>query len=174
VGQDWSGLVARAEELWSSQVDRQIAAAIEDKNQALADSLVAQKALNAAQREADQESFRDDAAVQRAINDARARGDNRGAQALEDAEQLRKMRDDYAMNGMTADQADSDFAASLMAQAANRMPGIVTDSRAAVGGGGGAFQGRDPILAAQERATRAAETANGLLREIRDRLPDED
>ena len=25
-GQDWSGLVARAEELWSSQVDRQIAA----------------------------------------------------------------------------------------------------------------------------------------------------
>lgn len=26
-GQDWSGLVARAEELWSSQVDRQIAAA---------------------------------------------------------------------------------------------------------------------------------------------------
>jgi hypothetical protein len=157
-----------------ADLDRQIAAAIEDKNQALSDSLVAQKALNAAQREADQESFRKDAAVQRAIDDARARGDNRGAQALEDAERLRKMREEYAAAGMTSGQADADFATSLMAQAAGRMPGIVSDSRASIGGGGGTFQGRDPILAAQERSARGIETANGLLREIRDRLPDED
>lgn len=97
--------------------------------------------------------------AERKKNAALARGDWKGARAVDDAEALRARIDRYAGLGLSAEQATKDFRASLVAEAANRTPPTVADSMASVGGGGGVYSGANPVLQAQERATRAAEQA---------------
>jgi colicin import membrane protein len=125
--------------------------------------------------------FARDRGVDRQANAARIRGDFKGARAIEDAKALDDMISDYEANGMTEDQARKDFQAAILAQAAGKMPGTVADSKAAIGGGGGAFSGQDPVVAAQERVRLAVEAHTNIqkdntniLKDIRDYLRPED
>lgn len=100
--------------------------------------------------EAEQSKFRADRAVDRAANNALINNDRKAAKALQDAAELAKVRDEYAANGLSREQADADFASSVRAQAMQQAPRIVADSLQRVGGGGGSA-GADPMLAAQKR-----------------------
>lgn len=130
---------------------------------------------------AEREAGRREIERERAINSARANGDRKGAQAIEDAGALQSLIERYDGLGLSADQARADFTQGLIADAAGQRPNIVASSTQAIGGGGFAYQGRDPMLAAEERAQRSREQAlkevtesKALLRDIRDKLSQED
>jgi len=130
---------------------------------------------------AEREAGRRDVLRERARNSALARGDRKGAAALEDAAAMQAQRERYASLGFSAKEADADFRAAALEDAAEKTPGTVSSSLASIGGGGGVFQGRDPLAAAMERAQRAQEqtaretaASAALLREIRDGMKDDD
>ncbi len=110
----------------------------------------------------DQAKFRAGVAVDRAANNATINKNSKAAQAIRDADEIRKLQDQYQANGMDPAQAQADWSRSIMAQAAQAAPRIVSDSSQSVGGGGGSF-GSNPILAAQQRVQRAIEAGNNLL-----------
>lgn len=129
---------------------------------------------------AEREAGRREVEREREKNAALARGDRKDAQALDDSAALRAQRDRYAALGLSTEQADADFRASLLADAMGRNPSVVASSLASIGGGGGAYQGQDPMVSAMERANRAQEqtaretaAAAALLREIRNQLGDD-
>jgi len=144
----------------------QILRAYEDGDDALARTLETRKRLNEEERAKERRDFAQDRGVDREANAALIGGDKKGAQAIRDAEELRKMREQYATMGMSPEQAKADFEQNILAQAAGKTPSIVTDSRQSVGGGGGAFQGADPILRAQERIARLNERMVDALNRI--------
>lgn len=109
----------------------------------------------------------------RARNAALVRGDRKGAQAVEDSAALRQKIDEYAALGLSPKQARDDFRAELFAQAAGQAPGIVADSRQAIGGGGGANQGADPVLRAQDRVARLNERMLDVLGRIEAKMDDD-
>lgn len=152
-----------------------------DGNAVLAEALTLEAAMIVARKAAADAKFKADRDADARADDAAIRGDKKGAQAIRDAKDLRALQKEYEANGMTAAQATADFQRALVADAAGRQPQILADSMAAIGGGGNAFQGVDPAIAAQERATRAAEqaakdaaAARALLAEIRDNTREED
>lgn len=100
--------------------------------------------------EADKAKARGDIAVERAGNNAILNRNPEAAQALQDAAELSKLRDQYEKIGLTSGQADSDFAQRIRAGAMQAAPRLVADSLQRVGGGGGSA-GSDPMLAAQMR-----------------------
>lgn len=103
-------------------------------------------------------------ASERESNRAASRGDEFGARAATDANDLERLRSEYAALGLSRDQADSDFADRIMAEA-NRGQRIVADSKQSIGGGGG-FGGANPMLMAQQRIQAAAEAHTRLLETI--------
>ena len=116
-----------------------------------------------AEANANRKQFQDERALERAKDNATVNGSKRAAQALDDARELKRLRDEYAANGLTAGQADADFALSLRAQAKSAQPRIVADSLQSIGGGGGSYSGGNPMLEAARRAEAARKTANDLL-----------
>lgn len=161
------------------EFDKAIALAEVERNDAQTpeDRQAAQDKIDALN--AEREAGRREVRRERERNAALSRRDRKSAQAMEDADAMRAQRERYSALGLSAREADADFRASLLAQAAGKKPALVADSRAAIGGGGGVFQGADPLLSAIERANRAQdqiakETAAAavLLREIRDRITD--
>lgn len=159
------------------EFDKALALAQVERNQAEApeDVQAAQNKIDALL--AEREEGRRGVETDRKRNSALMRGDKKGAQAIDDAAALREQINRYDGLGLSKEQATADFQSSIMAQAAGQTPGIVTDSKQAVGGGGGVFQGQDPVLAAQQRSMRAQEQAakdgtesRKILGDIRDLL----
>lgn len=130
---------------------------------------------------AEREAGRREVEVQRRRNAASARGDRKGAQAIDDAVTMREQIERYAALGLSEEDAKRDFRGSIIGEVTGRQPNVITDSLQSVGGGGGAYQGPSPIVAAQERATRAMEqlvrdsaALRGLLTDIRDSVRKDD
>jgi hypothetical protein len=115
--------------------------------------------------EAERAKGRAEIAVDRAKNNAVIKGNSRAAQALQDNTDLAKMRADYEAKGLTAKDANSDWAAGIKAQAVSVQPRIVADSMQSIGGGGGSYGG-DPMLAAQQRIAEAGAQALAVQRLI--------
>jgi hypothetical protein len=115
--------------------------------------------------EAERAKGRAEIAVNRAKDNAQIRGDSKGAQALQDNADLARMRAEYEAKGLTSQQADSDFALGIKAQAAQVQPRIVADSMQSIGGGGGSY-GSDPMLAAQQRIAESNAIQQEYLRII--------
>jgi hypothetical protein len=113
-----------------------------------------------------QNEFKGNAAVERAANDAAIKGDKRGARAIRDADELRKLQKDYKDKGMTAEQATADFTKSLVADAAGRSQNVVATSLQSIGGGGGFSAGGDPVRQAQERSLKAQQELVKLNQDI--------
>lgn len=122
--------------------------------------------MRIAEANASRKQFQDERALDRARDNATVNGNKKAAQALDDARELKKLRDEYAANGLTAGQADADFALNLRAQAMAAQPRIVADSLQSIGGGGGSYGGGNPMLEAAKRADAARATANNLLKII--------
>ena len=108
---------------------------------------------------------RKNAGLERAANDQTIAGSPNQAQALRDNAERAKMQAEYEDAGMTAQQADSDWAANIKAQATGKTPRIIADSLQAIGGGGGSA-GTDPMLAATERIRLATTTNSAYLQRI--------
>ena len=104
-------------------------------------------------------------AIDRAKNNEQINRNPRAAQALQDVADREKLRAEYEAKGLTTADADSDFAASIKAQAAQTAPRIVADSLQSIGGGGGSA-GSDPMLAAQVRIEKINTTQAEYLRII--------
>lgn len=155
-----------------AQLEEQIAQATRDRNDELAEALTLQAAMVIATKAAADAKFARDRKVERDANAALIRGDTKGAQAIRDAAALREMEQDYAKNGMSPEQAKADFQQNILAQAAGQAPSIVADSKQAIGGGGSAFQGRDPVLRAQERIARLNEQIRDGIVEMNAKLED--
>jgi hypothetical protein len=126
-------------------------------------------ALDAAEaaRKSDRVDARGDIRVEAASNRLEARGDVKGAQALRDAKTLRDKQKQYKDLGLNPAQAASDFKAEMLANAARRNATVVADSRQAIGGGGGAFQGSNPVVSALQRVERAIQANTGEIKGIR-------
>jgi trimeric autotransporter adhesin len=150
-----------------AQIEEQMAQAFRDNNderfialRLSRDQLLADKARSDAEFARDRKTERD-------ANAATIRGDRKGAQAIRDANDLRQLQDQYVNNGMSPEQAKADFEQNILAQAAGKIPSIVTDSKQSVGGGGGVYQAADPMLRAQERIARLNEQVRDEIRELR-------
>lgn len=162
------------------EFDKALAMAEVERNQAKApeDVQAAQNKIDAML--AEREAGRREVETERKRNAALVSGDRKGAQAIDDAAALREQINRYDGLGLSKDQATADFQRSIMAQAAGQAPNIVASSMQSIGGGGRAYQGQDPVLAAQQRSMRAQEQAakdvaesRKILGDIRDLLGEE-
>jgi hypothetical protein len=106
--------------------------------------------------------FKAGAGLDRAKNQALANDNPRAALAVDDVRALRQLREQYAANGLSHAQADSDFFLGLKAQAMANGPKIIADSMQSIGGGGG-FGSSNPVVAALMRQTEATNRAESLL-----------
>ncbi|MEO7701847.1 MAG: hypothetical protein ABIZ04_21690 [Opitutus sp.] len=111
-----------------------------------------------------QAQFREETALNRDRNERTAKGDFKGAQAVTDFIELRKLTDQYGANGLSPQQAKEDFAGNLRADIRQKQPSVVVDSLQAVGGGGGFSI--SPGDAIQERLVRIQEVASDTLKRI--------
>lgn len=156
---------ARGGETATAEAAKELAILREQHRIAVARGNLVEAAVIAAKiasREADMAKFRTDTALERARNNAIINGKPKAARALQDRADLEKLRDQYRANGMSQGMADSDFAASLRAQA---QPRIVADSLQSIGGGGGSA-GSSPMLAAQQRIAAMQAVGNAYLKII--------
>ena len=120
-----------------------------------------------AQLDADQSQYR----VGKAVDRYRISLNALGARGIEDALTLRSMRDEYAANGLSPGQAQSDLTAGWLAEARNQRPTIIADSMQSIGGGGG-FSTTEPLVQVQNRIeellNRSVELQQLIARNTRD------
>lgn len=113
-----------------------------------------------------QAQFRQEVALKRERDTRLSKGDTKGAQAITDFLDLKKLTGDYLANGLTAGQAKADFATDLRAKAFQNQRTIVVDSLQAVGGGGGVSANPGDAIAARIAQLNADQLA--VLRKIED------
>jgi len=119
------------------------------------------------QRDTDTRNFRRDQAVEIAANEARVKGDKRGARGIEDQERLRSLTLQNIIEGdMTRSDAEAmaerQLKAEIGAQEKAKGSSIVADQFQRLGLGGFA-SGSDPAQRSRDRMVKALESSNTKL-----------